>query len=185
MKEPALGLIEFKSIAKGIFATDAIVKKASVKILNTNPVCPGKYLAIFAGEVADVDEALKAGLAAGGDMVINELFLPYIHLDVIPAISGVTKIEKFGALGVVESFSVASCVAAADIAAKNSPIKLVEIRLANGLGGKAFFVITGELADVESSTLAAREYIKAEGLLAGCEIIAAPHIDLIEKGMYW
>ena len=185
MKEPALGLIEFKSIAKGIFATDAIVKKAPVRILNTNPVCPGKYLVIFAGEVADVDEALKAGLSAGGDMVINELFLPYLHEDVIPAISGSTKTEGFGSIGIIEAFSVASCVAAADIAAKNAPIKLVEIRLANGLGGKAFFVITGELADVESSIAAAKEYIKAEGLLAGCEIIAAPHTDLIEKGMYW
>jgi len=185
MKEPALGLIEFKSIAKGIFATDAIVKKSKVRILNTNPVCPGKYLVIFSGEVADVDEALKAGLAAGGDMVINELFLPYLHEDVIPAVSGATKISEFGALGVIEAFSVASCVAAADIAAKNAPVKLVEIRLANGLGGKAFFVMTGELTDVESSVAAAKDYIKAEGLLAGCEIIPAPHIDLINKGVYW
>lgn len=185
MKEPALGLIEFKSVAKGIFATDAVVKKAPVKILSTNPVCPGKYLLIFAGEVADVDEALRAGLIAGGDMIINELFLPYLHRDVIPAISGATTIQKFAAIGVIESFSVASCVAAADIAAKNAPVKLVEIRLANGLGGKAFFVMMGELADVESSVAAAKEYIKAEGLLAGSEIIAAPHADLIAKGMYW
>ncbi len=97
----------------------------------------------------------------------------------------ITKIEKFDAIGIIESFSVASCVAAADIAAKNSPIKLVEIRLANGLGGKAFFVMTGELYNVESSVAVAKEYIKAEGLLAGCEIIASPHPDLIEKGMYW
>jgi microcompartment protein CcmL/EutN len=185
MKEPALGLIEFKSIARGIFATDAIVKKAPVKILSTNPVCPGKYLVIFAGEVADVDESFRAGLVAGGDMVINELFLPYVHFDVIPAVSGATKIEEFGAIGIIESFSVASCVAAADIAAKNAPIKLVEIRLANGLGGKAFFVLTGELSYVESSILVAKEHIVAEGLLAGCEIIASPHKDLIDKGMYW
>lgn len=185
MQEPALGLIEFKSVAKGIFATDAIAKKAPIKILSTNPVCPGKYLVIFCGEVADVDEALKAGLSAGGDMVINELFLPHLHQDVIPAIAGATNIEKFDALGIIETFSVASCVAAADIAAKNSPIKLIEIRLANGLGGKAFFVMTGELADIESSVAAAKEYVAAEGLLAGCEIIAAPHPDLIAKGVYW
>jgi microcompartment protein CcmL/EutN len=185
MREPALGLIEFKSIAKGIFATDAIAKKAPVKILGTNPICPGKYLVMFAGEVADVGESLQAGLIAGGDMVVNELFLPYIHTDVIPAISGAVKIEEFGAIGIVESFSVASCVAAADIAAKNTPIKLVEIRLANGLGGKAFFVLTGELCDVESSVAAAKAHIVAEGLLAGCEIIPSPHVDLITKGVYW
>jgi microcompartment protein CcmL/EutN len=185
MKEPALGLIEFKSIAKGIFATDAIVKKAPVKILSTNPVCPGKYLVMFAGEVADVEESLKAGFEAGGDMVINELFLPHLHQDVVPAISGATNIEKFGALGIIESFSVASCVAAADIAVKNAPIELVEIRLANGLGGKGFFVMTGELSDIESSVAAAKAYIKIEGMLAGCEIIASPHVDLLNKGVYW
>ena len=52
MKEPALGLIELKSIARGIIATDAIVKKAPVKLLGTHPICPGKYMIIFAGEAA-------------------------------------------------------------------------------------------------------------------------------------
>lgn len=185
MIKPALGLIEFKSIAKGIFATDAIAKKASVEILSTNPVCPGKYIVIFAGEVADVEESLKAGLEAGDDLVVNDLFIPNLHPDVIPAISGATEIKEFGAIAVIETFSVASCVVGADLAAKASAIKLIEIRLANGLGGKGYFVMTGTLADIEASVEAAKEYIKAEGLLAGAEIIAAPHPDLIEKGVYW
>jgi microcompartment protein CcmL/EutN len=185
MQDPALGLIEFKSIAKGVFATDAIAKKAPVNILSTNPICPGKYLVIFAGQVADVDESLKAGLTAGGDMVINQLFLPYLHEDVIPAISGATKIETFGAVGIIETFSVATCVIAADKAAKVAPVKLVELRMANGLGGKAFFVLTGELSDVEAAIAAAKEIVAGEGMLAGCEIIPAPHPDLIKKGVYW
>jgi microcompartment protein CcmL/EutN len=185
MIEPALGLIEFKSIAQGIFATDAIAKKAPIRILNTNAVCPGKYLVIFAGEVADVEESLRAGIVAGSDMVINELFIPNLHEQIIPAISGATCINQFGALGVIESFSVASCIIAADIAAKMAPIQLIEIRLANGLGGKAYFVLTGDLADVEAAIYAARDNIKAEGLLAGWTIIAAPHPDLIAKGVYF
>lgn len=185
MLEPALGLIEFKSIARGVLATDAIVKKAPVKILSTNPICPGKYMVIFAGEVANVDESLRAGLVAGGDMVINQLFIPYLHDDVIPAISGATKIAQFGALAIIEAFSVACCVMGADIAAKTAPVKLVELRLANGLGGKGFFVLTGELADIEAAVAATKEYIKSEGMLAGCEIIAAPHPDLLAKGVYW
>ena len=185
MKEPALALIEFKSIARGVFATDVIAKKAPVRILSTNPICPGKYMVIFAGEVADVEESLYAGIAAGGDMVVNDLYLPYLHRQVIPAISGATNIKKYGALGIIEAFSVASIVNAADTAAKVASIELVEIRLANGIGGKAYFVLTGDLADVEVSVAAARELIKAEGMLAGCEIIAAPHPDLIEKGVYF
>lgn len=183
MKEPALGLLELKSIAKGMIVADAVVKKAPVNLLASNPICPGKYMIILAGEVSDVEESLKAGVAAGGDLLINDLFLPSIHGDIIPAISGTIAIKSFAALGIVEYFSIASCIIGADLAAKATDAKLVTIRLANGLGGKAYFVMTGELADVEASIYTAK--IKKDGMLAGCEIIASPHPDLIEKGVYW
>ena len=185
IKEPALGMIEFKSVARGIQATDAIVKKAPVKILETHPICPGKYMVLFAGEVADVEESLKIGLKVGGDLVINDLFLPYVDRNVIPAITGTNEIKKFGSLGIVETFSICSCVVAADIAAKATPVELIEVRLANGLGGKAYFVMTGELSDVQESTRAATEYVKKDGMLACSEVIADPHPDLLEKGVYW
>jgi len=185
MKEPALAMIELKSVAKGVVVTDAIVKKAPVKILQTSPVCPGKYMILFAGEVADVEESYHKALEIGGDMIVNDMFIPYLHIDVVPAISGTTKIEEFGAVGIVESFSISSCVKAADLAAKTTPIKLVEIRLANGLGGKGYFVMTGRLFDVEESLRVAREYVSEQGMLANSEIISSPHPELIEKGLYW
>lgn len=185
MKEPALGIIEYKSVAKGIYSCDVMVKKAPVRILETHPVCPGKYVTIIGGEVADVEESMKVGIESGADMVVSDLFLPYVHRDIIPAIAGTTKIEAFGALGIIETFAVATCVLAADIAAKATPVQLVEIRLANGLGGKGYFVMTGDLADVEESLEAAKNYAKKEGMLAACEIITSPHPELIEKGVYW
>ena len=185
LKEPALGMIEYKSVAKGIYTCDAMAKKAPVRIIETHPVCPGKYFTIICGEVADVEEAMKAGIESGKDMVIADLFLPYVHRSVIPAIAGTTKIETFGAVGVIETFSVADCVRAADIAAKATPVQLVEIRLANGLGGKGYFVMTGDLPDVEDSLEAAKEFVKKEGMLAAVELIPAPHPDLIDKGVYW
>jgi microcompartment protein CcmL/EutN len=184
-KEPALGMIEYKSVARGIFSCDAMVKRAPVRIIETHPVCPGKYITIIGGEVADVEEAMKAGIESGTDMVVADLFLPYVHRSVIPAIAGTTRVEKFGAVGIIETFSVADCVQAADIAAKATPITLVEIRLANGLGGKGYFIMTGELADVEDSLEAAKGYVKREGMLAACELIPSPHPDLIDRGMYW
>ncbi|OGT21250.1 MAG: hypothetical protein A3C55_04390 [Gammaproteobacteria bacterium RIFCSPHIGHO2_02_FULL_42_13] len=185
MKQPALGMIEFKSIARGIATTDAVVKKAPVTVVTTNPICPGKYMLIFAGFVADVEESLKAGLELGGDLVINHLFIPNLHHDIIPALSGTTKVKKFGAIGIVETFSVVSCVMAADKAAKIAHVQLIEIRLANGLGGKGYFVLTGELADVESAVEVAKAHVQQEGLLAASEVIPAPHKELIEKGLYW
>ncbi len=185
LKEPAIGLLEFKSVARGIFTTDAIAKKAPIKILETHPICPGKYMCLFAGEVADVNESLQEGIKVAGDLLVNDLFLPHVHRDVIPAITGTNHIEEYGSIGVIETFSITSCVVAADIAIKNAPIDLVEIRLANGLGGKAYFVMTGDLADVESSLEAAKKYVSEEGLLTAAELIPAPHPDLIAQGVYW
>ena len=185
MKEPALGVLEFKSVAKGIFVTDVMAKKAPIKILATNPICPGKYMIIIGGEVADVEESMRAGVTAAKDMLVNDLFLPLVHQAIIPAITGTRDIQIFGSIGVIETFSVCSCIIAADIAAKASPVELVEMRLANGLGGKAYFVVTGELADVEISIARAKDYVKEEGMLAASEIIASPHPDLLAKSVYW
>ncbi len=185
MKEPALGMIEYKSVARGIFSCDAMVKKAPVRIIGTHPVCPGKYLTIIAGEVADVEEAMKAGLETGKDMVVSDLFLPYVHRDIIPAIAGTTEIKHFGSIAVLETFAAAVCVEAADIAVKATPVQLAEIRLANGLGGKAYFVMTGELADVQESLEAAKKHAANAGMVAGCELIPAPHPQMLDKGIYW
>jgi microcompartment protein CcmL/EutN len=185
MKEPALGMIEYKSVAKGIFSCDTMVKKAPITILETHPICPGKYLTIICGEVADVEESMKAGIESGQDMVVSDLFLPYVHRSVIPAMAGTTKIDSFGSIGIIETFAVATCVNAADIAVKATPIQLVEIRLANGLGGKAYFVMTGELSDVEESMEVSRKFAQKEGMLCASELIPAPHPELIEKGIYW
>lgn len=185
MKEPALGMLEFKSVARGIFATDVMVKKAPVKILESHPICPGKYMVLICGEVANVEESMKAGVAAAGDLLINSLFLPYVHRTVIPAINGTTSIKEFKSIGIIESFSISSCVVAADLAAKEAPIDLIEVRLAQGLGGKGYVVMTGELTDLQVSMAKAEGFIRSEGLLAATEIIAAPHKELIDKAVYW
>jgi microcompartment protein CcmL/EutN len=178
-------MIEYKSVARGIYSCDAMVKKAPVRIIETHPICPGKYLTIVCGEVADVEEAMKAGLETGRDMVVADLFLPYVHRSVIPALAGTAQIEQFGSIGVIETFAVATCLRAADIAVKATSVQLVEIRLANGLGGKGYFVMTGELDDVQGSLAVARDFAVQAGMLAACELIPDPHPDLLAKGIYW
>lgn len=181
---PAIALIEFKSIARGITATDVMAKKAPVIILEASPLSPGKYMTLIGGEVADVEESLQAGIEKAGDLLINQLFLPQVHSSILPVLSGNYPKDKIESLGILETFSVASCVVASDIAAKTSDARLVKIRLANGLGGKAFFVISGSLPDVEASMEAAAAFVRAEGLLTAFEIIQNPHPDMIAKGAF-
>jgi microcompartment protein CcmL/EutN len=149
--EPALGLIEFASIAVGILAGDAMVKKAAVSSIKAGTVHPGKYLVLISGAVAEVDEALQAGQEVGGRAIIATLFLPQVHPAVVAAMAGERQSGSGPALGVIETSVVAEVVHAADAGVKGAEVTLREIRLADGLGGKGLCFFQGELPDVEAA----------------------------------
>ena len=85
-----------------------------------------------------------------------------------------------GALGVVETKTVAATILAADAAVKAARVRLIEMQLARGIGGKAFFTVTGPLAEVEASVEAAL-LVVTDARLQATEIIPAPHEDLAAK----
>lgn len=176
--QPAVGLIEFKSVARGMIATDAMLKQAPITVLESHPISPGKYITLICGEVAMVEESLKAGIEKAGDLLVNDLFLPQIHPSIVPALKGQYSPGNIQSLGILETFSVASCVVAIDIAMKTATVRLVQIRLGDGIGGKAFFVITGKLSEVEAALESAAAHVRGEGLLTAVELIQNPHGDL-------
>jgi len=176
--EPAIGIIEFNSIAGGIYATDAMAKKAPIEIIDSKSICPGKYMILITGPVADVDESLKAGIEAGEETVTDHFFIPNVHPQVIPAILAATPLGDMRAIGVIETFSVPSTIIAADAAAKAADINLIELRLANGLGGKSYLTLTGELHDVEIAVDAGVGAIEDIGALVRKVVIPRPMVDL-------
>ncbi len=174
----SIGLIELRSIARGIRTCDAMVKKAPVKLMEARSVCPGKYIVLVRGDVASVEEAFNEGVTIGAELVVDELFLPNVHHQVIPAMEACTDVAGLEALGIVETFSVASAIISADAAVKAAKVDLIELRLANGLGGKSFYTLTGEFAEVEASIEAGIKNLNESGTLVAKEIIPAPHADL-------
>jgi microcompartment protein CcmL/EutN len=149
--EPALALIEFNSIATGIQAGDAMVKKAPIASIKAGTVQPGKYLVLVTGQVAEVEESLQAGVEWGAESVIDTVFLPQVHPAVVQAIGG-DRVEGTGpAIGIIETDDVAATIQAADAGVKGAEVTLCEIRLADGLGGKAFCVFQGEVQDIEAA----------------------------------
>ena len=64
----ALGMIEFKTVASGITATDMMLKTAEVEVVQASPVCPGKYLATIIGELSSVRAAIDAAEAYNSAM---------------------------------------------------------------------------------------------------------------------
>ena len=60
----AIGMVEFSSIARGIYAADQMVKISEVEIVTAQTICPGKYIALVEGDVAAVRSSVEAGAAA-------------------------------------------------------------------------------------------------------------------------
>lgn len=151
MIEPALALVEFSSIATGIQAADAMIKRAPIDTLRAGTVHNGKYLVLIGGQVADVEESLAAGRDVGGASVLDFVYLPQVHHEVVETIGGRRRPEAEDALGVVETTTVAAAIHAADAGVKGAQVHLVEVRLADGLGGKGIVLFAGLVADVEAA----------------------------------
>jgi microcompartment protein CcmL/EutN len=149
--EPALALIEFASIAAGMQAGDAMIKKAPIAHIIAGTVQPGHYLVLISGEVADVEESLKAGREVGGSTVIDTVYLPQVHPAVVEAIAGGRDATPGTALGVIETSTVPAAIQSADAGIKGAQVALLEVRLADGLNGKGLTLFTGEVADVEAA----------------------------------
>lgn len=149
--EPALALLEFSSIAAGILAGDAMVKRSTLAVVHAGTVQPGRFLVLIGGEVAEVEEALKAGLESAPDTLNDHIFLPGVHADVVRALRGGRSLEGGEALGIVETRNVPAAIHAADRGVKGAQVTLQEIRLADGLGGKGIVFFTGLVSDVEAA----------------------------------
>jgi len=175
---PAIGMVEFNSVAVGIYTCDSMIKKAPVTALSATPVCPGKYVVLLRGDEASVAESIELGKELGGEKLVDSLIIPNVHPGVIPAILGTVPIKALESVGVMETFSVASAILAADAAVKAAEIELIEIMLARGLGGKSFVTLTGELHQVEAAIDAGVGIISGEGMLVSRVIIQSPHPDM-------
>jgi len=179
---PAIALIEFDSIARALRTGDAMVKRAVVDVAYAGPVSPGKYLILITGSEAEVDESWRTGRADGGDTVVDHLYLPGVHEDVVSAIHGGTHAldPDADSLGVIETRTVAAAIVACDAACKTAPVRVLEMRLGKGIGGKGVFTLAGTQWDLEAALEAAVTSIEERRALIGRELIPRP--DALFRG---
>jgi len=179
----SIGAIELSSIGVGYRIEDEMLKAASVELLLARTICSGKYLIILGGSVSDVQAAIQAGLATAGEAIIDHLVIPNVHESVFPALgqSVVLGPQHSGALGVVETFSGTSVIAAADAAAKAARVTLFRIHVAMALGGKGLCLMTGSVADVRAGVQAAADEVRRRGLLVSEIVIPRPSRELFAE----
>jgi microcompartment protein CcmL/EutN len=175
-----IGLLELSSVARGIEVADTVLWEARVELLFATPVHPGKYVTLFTGSVDDVRAALRHGAEVAGPDLVDQLIIQQVHEQVVPMLkrNGGHVKGELDAIGVIETNTVASAIVAADMALKTATVDLLELRIANGLGGKSFFTLTGEVSDVRSTVAAGARTAQDRGLLAREVVIARPHPEL-------
>ncbi len=174
----SIGVIELKSVPKGVEATDAALKSAGVEMVSAHPACPGKYEIILTGSISNVTASVEHVVEKFGNYVIDSSIMGRIDEQVITALFGTQQGVKKGSLGLIETFSAATTIKAADIAVKTSRVDIFDLRVSRGMGGKGVVLLTGEVGDVTAAVEAGSNYAKQSGQLSSNAIIAAPHEEL-------
>ena len=172
----AIGMIEFKTTPAGITAADAMVKTSEVEIVEAQTVCPGKYIAIITGDLSAVKAAVDTAVTTYEDKCIDSFVLGNPHESIFPAIYGTTQVEEISALGILETYDAASIIEAA----KTAIVDLIELRIAKGMCGKSYMLLTGEVSAVEASIERAKELVAEKGMYMDSSVIAHPDKRMID-----
>lgn len=175
----ALGVLEISSIGRGIEAADAMLKRAAVDLHLSRPICPGKYLAMVRGPLADVRDAVETGVLTAGDSLVDSLVLTAPHPGLMPALTQTSGVNQCRALGIIECFTICAALKAADAAAKRADVALIEVRLAIMMAGKGFVTFTGDEAAVQEAVDTGRATAVADGMLATAVVIPRPREELL------
>ena len=176
----AIGMIETNCIPAGIEAGDAMLKAAAVVLVTAQAVCAGKYIVMVSGDVAAVKASVQAGVETAGDVLVDSMVIPNVHEQVIAAIGASTAVDDIQALGLMETFSLASAVICADAAVKAADVSLIEVRLGRGLGGKSFIILTGDVAAARAAIQTAGSLEEVQGMIARTVVIPSPHPDILQ-----
>lgn len=175
----AIGMVEYKTVSTGIKAADLIVKTAEVELIQAQTVCPGKYIILFAGDLSAVRVCVDAAEREYPESLIDKFVLGNPHESVFKALTCTAEIDDVAALGVLETFTGASVIVAADHAAKTAEVNLFEIRVARGMCGKSYLLLTGSVAAVTEAIESACRIVKEEGLLLDYAVIPSPSKDFV------
>jgi microcompartment protein CcmL/EutN len=186
MRGPALGVLEVGTIARGIVAADAGLKRSPAILVSSRAVSGGKHIVMFEGGVAEVEEAMSAAKDAAGQVLLDHVELPMADDQVWPLLGApLTPVDwtddpEAEAVAIIETKTVCAAIAAADAACKVADVTVRDARFAVDLAGKAYFTLTGSLDSIQAAADAANAAITGPSAdrLVGLEVIAQPSPDL-------
>jgi microcompartment protein CcmL/EutN len=174
MTPDTLGLVESRSIAAGVLLCDRMVKAAQVSLLKAKTICAGRYFIQIAGDRAAVETAV--GVAESSDSpLLGSFVISRVHPTLIESVGTCREIPPGDALAVVECRTAVAGILAADQALKKAGVQLARLVTGQGISGKSFFVLNGEMAELEEAVAAACQ-ILGEKLI---EAVLLPATDAV------
>lgn len=129
-------------------------------------------------DLSAVNAAVETAKTLHEKHLINSFVLGNPHESIFPAIYGAAKIEEVSALGIMETYDATTIIVAADEAAKTAIVDLVELRVARGMCGKSYLMLTGEVAAVEAAIDRAKEAVSDDGMYLDSAVIAHPDAQI-------
>lgn len=176
----ALGLAEFKSIAKGIEMLDTMTKRANVKIVENRIVCIGKFFIVISGEVADVTAAISSLDGLPSTELVGSKVIPRLEPGVTEKINARIESDKILALGVVETRDVNSGIYSANYIKKSSDVDILRVSMTLGLGGKSLVIFSGDIASVRNGIDVTKERLGDKDIVSAVAI-PSPSEEFKEK----
>ena len=172
-----LGIVESRSIAAGVELADAMLKVADVELVRASSICSGRYIVFLAGDREAVETSVRlargSGRALAGSFVISNVSPQVVEVLKMGSTAGEGE-----ALGVIECRTASAGMAAADSAVKRSLIRLLRLVTGQGISGKSYFVISGDVASVEEATQAAKSALGKN--LVEAVVIPRPNASVVK-----
>jgi microcompartment protein CcmL/EutN len=173
----ALGLLESSSIAKGIEASDAMCKMASVRLARAGVIARGKYVIMITGPLGEVESSMRAGRQFLDKELVDQVLIRNVHAQVLETLDKRVAVAQLDAVGIIETKDAIAVVCAADAAAKAAAVRLVETRTVVG-GGKGYVTMVGEVGAVRSA-VAAGISVVPEAMRVSHVVIPQPDSQLL------
>lgn len=179
----AIGMVEITTVSTGFAAADEMAKAADVEILQAEVTCPGKFVILVTGELSAVKASVDSAENRYRDKVIDTFVLGNPHESIFPAIYGTAEPKDVNAVGILETYDVAALIVAADLAAKTAIVELIELRLAKGMCGKSYMILTGSVSAVQAAIDKAKSETGDRGMFLDSTVIARPS-DKLKKYIF-
>ena len=145
-----LGIVECWHIAAGVRIADMMMKAADVELIRASTICSGRYLIYVTGDQAAVAASVEAA-RSDGSKIKDSFVISSLSPQVAAVLKSPVALTEVKAIGIVECRNVSTGVVAADAAVKRSDIELARFAAGQGINGKSYFVMSGDVAAVQEA----------------------------------